>query len=286
MTSRLVSFSLFAFAVAGCSGATATTDGGTDAGQEPPAEVAVSGTVTMHPDSLGLLADAGASTSVAGLTLRVEEPFKVALNNPDGIFHTQTLDATGAFSAPAVPTDLVTLGIAAGVRDDTGANRVVRSATTLYDVALMDGAKPAGDITGGKGYAVPVQLHEALTAAIGESTIRSLTGSTDAGTLITAGFLLGKVVDASGNPVSGVTVEPLGSSATSRRARLFYPTADLASTGAATSSTGLFVYVHNGGDVDTFQFRITGKSEYKQRNAGAAKDACLVLSVFPGTTPP
>lgn len=282
---RLVPF-LSALALAACGGSTPTTDGGTDAGQPPPTEVAVSGTVTMHPDSLAMLADAGASTSVAGLTLRVEEPFKVALNNPDGIFHTQTLDAGGEFYAPTVPTDLVTLGIAAGVRDDTGANRVVRSATTLYDVALMDGAKPAADITGGKGYAVPVLLHDALNGAVGEATIRSLTGMTDAGTLIAAGFILGKVVDASGQPVSGVTVEPLGSSASSKAARLFYPAADFASTGAATSSTGLFVYVHTGGDVDTFQFRIAGRSEYKQRNAGAAKDACLVLTVFPGTTPP
>lgn len=284
MTRHLIASSLFALAA--CSGTPSTTDAGNDAGQQPPTEIAVSGTVVMHPDSLGLLADAGASTSVAGLTLRVEEPFKVALNNPDGIFHTQTLDAGGEFFAPTVPTDLVTLGIAAGVRDDTGANRVVRSATTLYDVALMDGAKPTADVTGGKGYAVPVQLHAALNAAVGEATIRSLTGTTDAGTLIAAGFLLGKVVDASGQPVAGATVEPLGASATARRARLFYPTADLASTGTATSSSGLFIYVHNGGDVDTFQFRITGNTAYKQRNAGAAKDACLVLTVFPGTTPP
>lgn len=81
-------------------------------------------------------------------------------------------------------------------------------------------------------------------------------------------------------------MEPLGSTAAVKRARLFYPAADFSGTGAATASHGLFVYVHNGGDVDTFQFRITGKAEYKQRNAGAAKDACLVLTVFPGTTPP
>lgn len=272
--------------LAACSGTPSGTDAGQDSGVEPPAEVKVSGTVTMHPDSLGLLADAGASTSVAGLTLRVEEPFKVALNNPDGIFHTQTLDAGGEFFAPAVPTDLVTLGIAAGVKDDTGANRVVRAATTLYDVALNDGAKPSADVLGGKAFAVPTQLHEALNAAVGEANIKALTGDTDAGTLITAGFMLGKIVDAQGRPVAGATVEPLGSSATAKRARLFYPSADFTAVGAATSATGLFVYVHNGGDVDTFQFRVTGRAEYQQRNAGAAKDACLVLTVYPGTTAP
>ncbi|MEW5741005.1 MAG: carboxypeptidase regulatory-like domain-containing protein [Myxococcota bacterium] len=273
-------------ALIACSGTPSGSDAGQDAGQQAPEEISVAGVVTMHPDSLALLADAGASTSVAGLTLRVEEPFKVALNNPDGVFHTQTLDAGGEFFAPLVPTELVTLGVAAGVRDDTGANRVIRSATTLYDVALMDGAKPAADITGGKGYAVPVELHQALNNAVGEANIRMLTGSTDAGTLIHAGFMLGKIVDASGSPVAGATVEPLGSSAAVKRARLFYPTADFSGTGAATAAHGLFVYVHNGGDVDTFQFRVTGKAEYKQRNAGAAKDACLVLTVFPGTAMP
>jgi hypothetical protein len=272
--------------LAACSGTPSGSDGGRDAGQTPLEEISVSGTVTMHPDSLALLADAGASASVAGLTLRVEEPFKVALNNPDGIFHSQTLDAGGEFFAPLVPTELVTLGVAAGVRDDTGAGRVIRSATTLYDVALMDGAKPAANITGAKAYAVPVELHRALNDAVGEANVRRLTGSTDAGTLIAAGFVLGKIVDAAGHPVAEATVEPVGSNAAAKRARLFYPTADFSGTGTATASHGLFVYVHNGGDVDTFQFRVAGKAEYKQRNAGAVKDACLVLTVFPGTTPP
>lgn len=278
---------LFLGALAACGGSSTTpaSDAGIDAGVEPPDEVAVSGVVTMLPEALAMLADAGVSSSVAGLTLRVEEPFKVAVDDPAGIFHTQTLGADGAFSATQVPTDLVTLGIAAGVRDDSGEARVIRAATTLYDVALMDGAKPMADVTG-RGYAVPVLFHDALTAAVGPTTIAGLTGTTGADSLIEAGFILGRVVDAAGQPVSGVTVSPVGSAAATKAARLFYPTADLASTQPATSASGLFVYVHNGGAVDTFQFRIAGHDEYKQRNAGAMQGACLVLPVFPGTVAP
>jgi hypothetical protein len=275
--------------LAACGGTTTKSDAGVDAGPEPLANVKVAGTVRVFPDAVGVLADAGLTFGTNHLTVRVEEPFKVALNNPDGIFYTGTLDATGVFSAPTVPTDLVTLGIAVGVRDDTSGGTyplVVRSATTVYDVALNDGAKPSADLTGAKAWAVPYQFHQALTALITEARIRTITGLNDAGTLITAGFVLGKVVDAQGNPVSGAVIEPIGATGPARTARLFYPAADLKSLGTATSANGLFVYVHTGGDVDTFQFKLTGKADYKQRSAGAAKDACLVLTVFPGTVEP
>lgn len=276
--------------LAACSGSPMKTDAGTDSGVEAPAEIKVSGTAAMFPDAVPLLTDAGLSTDVAGLTLRIEEPFKVAIDDPQGIFFTQTLAAGGAYSAPKVPTELVTLGVAAGIRDDVNMpERVVRSATTLYDVALADGAKPSGDLTNTKAWVLPARFHDALTNAVGRGTIRGLTGSTDAGTLIEAGFVVGKIVDAAGAPVAGVTVEPLGSTATARKARLFYPTADLSSTGTATSANGLFVYVHNGAldatgkpEVATFQFKVANRAEYKQRNAGARKDAALVLWVSPG----
>lgn len=274
--------------LAACSGSSPANDAGTDAGPELPTNVKVSGTVVLFPDAVGVLADAGVSFSTAGLTVRIEEPFKVAINDPAGVFATATMDATGTFSTPAVPVELVTLGIAIGVRDDssTGAPRVVRSATSVYDVALMDGAKPSADVTGVKGYAVPLQLHDALTALITPATIHSITGLTDAGTLIDSGFVLGRIVDTAGAPVAGLTITPLGATAAARTARLFYPSADLKTLGTATSGNGLFVYVHTGSDVDTFQFTVAGHSEYKQRNAGAAKDACLVLPVFPGLVAP
>jgi predicted extracellular nuclease len=189
-----------------------------------------------------------------------------------------TLGADGVFSVSNVPTDLVNLGIAAGVRDAQDGGRVVPSATTLYDVALAM-EKPRGDLLGTTGYAVPTRFHDALTAAITPARIKTLTAANGMkGTLLEAGFILGRVVDANGAPVAGVTITP--TQATLQPA-FFYPTADLASTGASTSSNGLFVYVHNGGDVLTFRFSVANRPEYKQRNAGATKEACLVVTVAP-----
>jgi len=131
-----------------CSSTPVTQDAGNDDSgfNDTPFLFNVSGTAAIFPEALPLLADAGVSTTVAGLRLRVEEPFRIALNDNDalGIFSDAILDAGGEFSASQVSTDYITLGVAAGVRDDTDAGRVVRTATTLYDVAL-EGKKPDHD---------------------------------------------------------------------------------------------------------------------------------------------
>ena len=54
-----------------------------------------------------------------------------------------------------------------------------------------------------------------------------------------------------------------------------------------TSSRGLFVFVHDGTDnVAQFSFDVMGATNYRRRSAGAAKNACLVMTVYPGTTAP
>jgi len=68
--------------------------------------------------------------------------------------------------------------------------------------------------------------------------------------------------------------------------QFFYPDATLKTTGAATSSNGLFVYVHNGGMVQTFRVNVTNHTEYKTRQAGATGAAGLVLTIYPGDTAP
>jgi hypothetical protein len=265
----------------GCSSNPMVPDSGTpDAGMDV-TQFNVSGTAAMFPEGAAMLADAGLSTSIVGLRIRVEEPFKIAINDNDplGIFSVAHLDATGAFSAQDVQVDLVTLGVAGGILDDTDAGRVIRSATTIWDVAL-EGKKPDHDITGAKAWAIPTQYHDALTAAVTPAQIRTITG--DAGTLIEAGFILGRIVDANGAGVAGVTLTPTASV----EGQFFYPTADLTGTMASTSSNGLFLYVHNGGDVETFRVNVTSHTEYKTRQAGAAANACLVLTIYPGDTAP
>jgi hypothetical protein len=259
-----------------------TPDSGTpDSGMMDVTQFNVTGTAAMFPEGAAMLADAGLPTSVAGLRMRVEEPFKIAINDNDplGIFSAAYLDAGGEFSAQDVQVDLVTLGVAGGIRDDSDAGRVIRSATTIWDVAL-EGKKPDHDLTGTKAWAIPTPYHDALTAAISPAEIRSITG--DAGTLIEAGFILGRIVDASGNGVAGATLTPTSSVS----GKFYYPLNPLIGTGGTTSNTGLFVYVHNGGDVETFRVNVTGRTEYKTRQAGAAANACLVLTIYPGAAAP
>jgi hypothetical protein len=247
-----------------------------DSGIPAPTEIKVSGKVQYYP---GSIPTTGPVPEVTGFVARVEEPFKVATDNPLGVFFTQTLDVTGTFSAPSVPVELITLGLAVGIVED-GGMRLVRSATSIYDVAANDGRKPTADVINTKAYVLPIEFHNKLTAAIGEGAIKPL-NTIDAGTLVQAGFILGKIVDSTGMPVMGQTIEPLGTTAAAKRLRVFYPNADFTGVGAATATHGIFVYVHNGEGVDTFKFKITGKPEYKERNAGAKFGAALILDVSP-----
>lgn len=289
MSQRLAP-ALAALLAAACSPNPGGNDGGSDGGGTTEVIFSASGTASVHPLGAAFLADAGLSNpGVAGLQLRIEEPFKVAVGDPLGVFGTKILDATGTFTVPDISSELVNLGVAAGIRDDSAdggsSARIVRSATVIYDVAL-EGEKPRGDITNGKAYAIPTPFHDRLNAALGTATIQGVTSGSGGGnqsTLQAAGWVLGRVVDSAGAPVAGVTITASPSSYT---AQFFYPNADFTGTGAATSANGTFIFVHKGGDVATFRINVNGRSEYKQRNLGAAKDAALVLTYYPGTTPP
>lgn len=261
----------------GSSGGGSGSSGGGAGGGSGVTTFKVSGTALMHP----LSSDAG---SVSGLTVRVEEPLKVALNDPTGVFTTASLDDTGHYEAANLSSDNVSLGVGIGIfagdgglEADGGQPRVVRTATVIYDVALQ-GQKPSADVLNTKAFAVPRELHDALTKALSASTIGGLANGKS--TLIEAGFLLGQVVDAQGAPVAGVTIETVPSG---DAARIFYPKDDFSGVGTATSSKGTFVYVHDGSEmVRQFRFGVVGKTEYLKRNAGAKNNACLVVTVSPG----
>ncbi len=287
-----LSLSAFALVLTGCPNGPGS--GQDDAGTEDEGlSINVSGVATVHPEAVKYLQSQSAPVpTLEGLTLRVEEPFRVGVEDPLGIFSVETLADGGTFRAENVPHDVVTLGVAAGIRDcdaDGGTPgvactpRVVISATVLYDVAL-ENKKPDKDIVDAKAYAIPRAFHDQLTLAVGAQNIQNLTSQTFSD-LISAGFMLGQIVDAQGNPVSGATVE-LSGAAASLANRFFYLKGDLSGTQESTSSNGLFIYVHDGGRVNPFQFKITGKPEYLTRNAGAAKNACLVTRVYPGLVPP
>jgi hypothetical protein len=298
---------LAAFALCACptGGGGGGDDGGKDANDIDPenVEITVSGTASIHPDAVAYFNTSGQTLpGIGGLTLRVEEPLKAALQDPTGYFGTLILTDAGTFSVSKVPSRLVTLGVAAGVFDDApcgsdggtdagtadggtaGCPRVVRAATSLYDVALEGGQKPTHDIVGGKAYAIPTAFHDKLTAAVTPAKIQSFTSNAKS-TLIGAGFILGRVVNAAGAPVAGAVLK---TSVASDQPRFLYPSTDYSTvTTTGTSANGLFLYVHNAdSNPKTFKLTVEGKPEYVQRNGGAAKDACLIMTVYPGTTPP
>ncbi|MBX5484146.1 MAG: carboxypeptidase regulatory-like domain-containing protein [Myxococcaceae bacterium] len=273
------------FALAGCPGG--GSNGGEDAGfdandidiEEP--IIKVSGTAKVFPEAATWLQDAGMTVpELAGLTLRVEEPLKAALNDPTGVFGSVTLASDGKFTVENVDTSQVNLGIAAGIRDerDAGTSGFVRSATPLFDVQLAQ-KKPDTDILDGVAWALPRAFHDQLTNAVSPATILSITNN-QFDSLIEAGFILGKVVDAQGNPVAGAKVV---TTPASWGANFYYPTEDLSAvTQNGTSANGLFVFVHTGGPTEPFTFTIENRPEYLKRNGGAARDAALIVVVSPG----
>jgi hypothetical protein len=287
---KRLGLSLFVLALAAaCSGngTPPPTDAGTDAGidgfEEP--IIRVSGTAHVHPSAVAWMqAESLTPPELAGLTLRVQEPLRVALNDPDAVFGSVTLGADATFSVDGVDTAKVNTGIAAGVVDerDAGMPVVVRTSTAVWDVQLREG-KPEEDITGARALALPREFHDQLTVAVGPATILSITGN-QFDRLVDSGFMLGRIVDAQGNPVAGAQI----SAGSAYDPRIWYPNETFSGSGqSGTSAHGLFVYVHPGTqEPSRFTFQVKDRPEYRKRNGGAAVNGGLLMTVFPGTAAP
>lgn len=264
-------------------------DAGTDDGGEDAIEpvITVAGTATVHPAAQAWMADGGLTVpSLAGVTLRVEEPLRIGLNenDPSAVFGTTVLTSSGEFSANQVDTANVIVGVGAGFRDTADAG-VIRSASTIWDVT-REGAKPRVNINGASAYALPKAFVDQLTTAIGPSNISSASGGVGS-TLEKSGFSLIRVVDAAGNPVSGVKLKfRCGVGCVSvTGAQFFYPSDDLSTAAphasGSTSSNGLVVYVGNNTAAHQVIIAVEGHSEYRDHAAGAAPNAGLAVTVKP-----
>jgi hypothetical protein len=274
----------------GCTGSTGKSDAGTDAGETPvePPVVTFSGTAAVLPEAAAWLVDAGQPVpSLVGVTLRVEEPFLMGLNdqNPAALFGSVTLDASGSFSVDTVDTADVVAGVAAGFRDDVDAG-VARSASTLWD-KIREGTVPMTDVTGTKAWAFPKAFVDHLSSVVGSTTI--LSASDNLGdTLQATGFALIRVVDAAGKPVSGAQLSfscGIGCVRTTE-AQLQYPSADFSSVtgqgaGGATAAHGLVLYIHNNPQAHQVTVSVKGSAAYKSHAAGAAPNAGLFVTVSP-----
>jgi hypothetical protein len=254
---------------------------GPDQTELPPEEVRISvwGTAEVFPPARAWLEAAGQRVpSLEGLRLRLEEPLLGLLVDGQATYGEVPLAATGTFRVDQVPTARLTLGMAAAVEDPAvGAPaRVVRSTTLLFDTT-REGRLPVLDLREARAFALPVPYVDALQRAVGLGRVQAV--APGAQSLTDAGFVLGRVVDASGSPVAGarLTVAPA-----ELQGRLFYPSEDLASAGQeGTSPSGLFVLVHDGGDVRTWGLTVDGRTDYPPHGAASGRGTALVLTVAP-----
>jgi hypothetical protein len=244
-----------------------------------PLTITVSGQAALFPEAALLLQSQGLPLpSLDGLLLTLEEPLRVVVDDPDAVLGHATLSAEGAFSAPGIPVRDIHQSLAAGLAHPG----FVRCSTLLFDTALT-GSRPRTDLLDTRAWALPSSFHDALTRALGDATLRALTDGR-ARTLLEAGFLLGRVVDASGQPVAGARVAP---EPAELAGRVYYPAPDFHSASqAGTSPSGLFVYVHSGAGAESFRLSLPDAPLYLPRHASVAPGMGLVLTLFPGSLPP
>jgi hypothetical protein len=177
----------------------------------------------------------------------------------------------------------VLLSLSAGMGDGSGSDGLMRSSTILYDTALTQ-TRPRFDLVETRSFALPLRYVEALSFVLGGPRLLTLTdGRTE--DLREAGFILGRVVDAAGQPVAGARVVAL--ERPELAGRFFYPSGDAATLDTqATGPSGLFLYVHSAAQVETFKLAVEGAAgTYVPRNAGASRALGIVMTVSPGTQP-
>jgi hypothetical protein len=237
--------------------------------------ILVKGQAAVFPEAVG---HAGAPASLTGMALTVEEPLRVAVADPGATFGTGAVAEEGAFRIDGVPVRDVHQGMAVGLAHDG----LVRSTTLIYDTAFT-GTRPRTDIIDAHAWALPTAFVDQLGTAVGAARIQGHTGD-PAATLATAGFVLGRVVDMNGQPVGGARV---ALDRADLADRVYYPSADLTSVNTeGTAAHGLFLFVHSGFGVSSFQLSVEGQDAYVPRNVDAGPGMGVVLTVYPGRYAP
>lgn len=286
-------------ALAGCSsgggssssGSTGTT-GGTTTGSSGTTgsgstTLDISGTVAVHP-LVSALGDAGlvdaAVPAFAGQTLYIDEPL-IALEDgvESGRLASTTLAADGTFTASQVPVDIVQIGLVGTMASDSPDGGFFACDTDAGAPAFCSGwsrgvsllwenwqsNKPSGPITGAKLYGVPVALADALSRNI--QAVPNQTWLPAGKSLLDVGFVLGYVLDASGQPMSGVTFDT-----SNNGYDVVYFDDSLVPGASGTNKYGMFVIVAPGVPA-THTFGIVGHSELGCHAVGSNPGTVLSL---------
>lgn len=246
---------------------------------EPPSAIAVDGHVTLFPPSATWLATRGATAAIpAGLSVTFDDPLQRALGDAAAILATTPVAEGGSFAMDAVPVDTLVFGLGAGlepVEALESAGLADGITTVLFD-SLREGMNPREALTGTQVFALPQIWIQALEASVGAAALA--TRAPDAGSLQEAGFMVGQVIDAAGAPVAGARLEP---SPPELADGLYYPTVSLQGHQEATDADGLFLLVHDGGDVRTFTFTLVGEEPTPPHRGVLARERGLLLRIRP-----
>lgn len=247
-------------------------------------EVDVAGKLKVLPEGESLMRTRGLTPpDLADLRVYVEEPWRMAVADPGASFGWGSVRATDdGFNVRTIAVADMVVSLAAGLRGDAPARGLVPSTTVIFDTALT-GARPRTDIIDVRVWAIPAVVEEVLTEALTEQGLQTLTGG-EFRRLHDAGYVLGRVVDAAGNPVAGARVRQADPALAGH---LRYPSPYLTSVaGEATSSSGLFLIVHPGGDPRPLLLSMEGEPEpVALRHASTRPGHALFVTLQVGARP-
>lgn len=247
-------------------------------------EVDVAGKLKLLPEGASLMRARGLTEpDLADLRVYVEEPWRIAVADPGASFGWGSVRATDdGFNVRTIAVADMVVSLAAGLRGDAPSRGLLPATTVIYDTALT-GARPRTDIIDVRVWAIPGVVEEVLTEALTEEGIAALTGGQHR-RLADAGFVLGRVVDAAGNPVAGARVQQADPALAGH---LRYPSPGFTLvSGEATSSTGLFLIVHPGGDPRPLLLSVDGEPQPTAlRHASTAPGRALFVTLQVGARP-
>lgn len=242
--------------------------------EEGPSVVAVSGRARLFPPVLVWLKGQGrAAPALDARRVIVEDPLQQALGDVPPLHAEALVEPSGAFTIPEVEVESVVFGLTGMLGDEPGLAPVT---SLLYDAAQA-GTRPREDVEGVWVEAVPREWLRALEAGLGRERLAAL--APEAGGLLEAGLLLGRVLDPDGGPVEAarLRVHP-----PELQDRLVYPHADVEDVGVhATDASGLFLLVHDGGDVRTLTLTLEDAPGALPHHGVLAPGRALLLQLHP-----